>query len=135
MVGPPSLENPPIAAQIFSSWSVTSSTRFRPVRLLFRSVPDAASGIGIFASRHVFLLIAERVRKAQHLMADPTPPIDAYKALIDQLVNETSRSVMARNVAERGAFPETSAHAVFNDLIGSLPAERRRLLSQMLEEE
>jgi hypothetical protein len=56
-------------------------------------------------------------------------------ALIDQLMNETSHSVAARIVAERGAFLETSAYAVFNDLIGSLAPERRRLLSQMLEEE
>ena len=68
-------------------------------------------------------------------MANPTLPLDAYKALIDQLVNETSHSVTAKIVVERGTFLETSAHAVFNDLVGSLAPERRKLLSQMLEEE
>jgi len=68
-------------------------------------------------------------------MANLTRPIDAYKALIDQLVNETSHSVTAKTVVERGTFLETSAYAVFNDLIGPLGPERRRLLSQILDEE
>jgi hypothetical protein len=46
-------------------------------------------------------------------MANPARPIDAYKALIDQLVNETSHSVAAKIVAERGTFLETSARAAF----------------------
>jgi hypothetical protein len=68
-------------------------------------------------------------------MATPSRPIDAYKALIDQLVNETSHSVTARIVVERGIFPETSANAVFNDLVRTLAPERRKLLGQMLNDE
>jgi hypothetical protein len=68
-------------------------------------------------------------------MAIPSRPIDAYKALIDELVNETSRSLAAKTVAKKGAFRETSDYAVFNDLISSLAPQRRRLLSQMLEQE
>lgn len=68
-------------------------------------------------------------------MATPSRPIDAYKALIDQLVNETSHSVTARIVVERDIFPETSANAVFNDLVRTLAPERRKLLGQMLNDE
>src|SRR6266446_1253502 len=79
--------------------------------------------------------LAMRANKGSTSMANLTRPIDAYKALIDQLVNETSHSVTAKTVVERGTFLETSAYAVFNDLIGPLGPERRRLLSQMLDEE
>jgi hypothetical protein len=62
-------------------------------------------------------------------------PVDAYKAIVDQLVDETTRSVTQRLVTGRGFFLETSDHAVFNPLVRSLTPEQRRLLGDMLLQE
>src|SRR5262249_7349735 len=61
-------------------------------------------------------------------MAGSRRPIDVYKEIIDQLVNETTQSVSQKLVTERGFFLETSAHAVFNELVRSLTPEKRTLL-------
>jgi hypothetical protein len=65
-------------------------------------------------------------------MAGSRQPIDVYKAIIDQLVNETTHSVTQKLVTERGFFLETSDNAVFNELVRSLTPERRKLLGDML---
>jgi uncharacterized protein DUF6547 len=65
-------------------------------------------------------------------MADSRRPIDVYKEIIDQLVNETTHSVTQKLVTERGFFLETSAHAVFNELVRPLTPEKRKLLGDML---
>ena len=65
-------------------------------------------------------------------MADSRRPIDVYKEFIDQLVNETTHSVTQKLVTERGFFLETSAHAVFNELVRPLTPEKRKLLGDML---
>jgi hypothetical protein len=62
-------------------------------------------------------------------------PVDAYKAIVDQLVNETTHSVMQQLVTERGFFLETSDYAVFNQLVHLLTPEQRRLLGDMLLQE
>jgi hypothetical protein len=62
-------------------------------------------------------------------------PIDAYKTIIDELVNETSRSVTQQLIVERGFFLETSDNARFNQLVRSLTSEQRELLGDMLLEE
>lgn len=62
-------------------------------------------------------------------------PVDAYKAIVDQLVHETTRSVTQRVVTERGYFLETSDHDVYNPLVRSLTPEQRRLLGDMLLQE
>ena len=51
---------------------------------------------------------------------------------IDELVNETSRSVAQRLVTEQGFFLETSDNAVFNPLVRSLTPEQRQLLGDTL---
>jgi hypothetical protein len=61
--------------------------------------------------------------------------VDAYKTIVDQLVNETTHSVMQQLVTERGFFLETSDYAVFNRLVRSLTPEQRRLLGDMLLQE
>jgi hypothetical protein len=68
-------------------------------------------------------------------MPSPHRPVDAYKAIVDQLVDETTRSVTQRLVTGRGFFLETSDHAVFNPLVRSLTPEQRRLLGDMLLQE
>jgi hypothetical protein len=65
-------------------------------------------------------------------MGSSRRPVEAYKAIIDQLVMETSRSVTQRLVTEQGSFPETSDNAVFNPLVRSLTPEQRGLLGDML---
>jgi hypothetical protein len=62
-------------------------------------------------------------------------PVDAYKAIVDQLVNETTHSVMQQLVTERGFFLETSDYAVFNKFVHLLTPEQRRLLGDMLLQE
>jgi hypothetical protein len=68
-------------------------------------------------------------------MHAPTTPVDAYKAIIDQLVNETRRFGASQHVAESRIFSNAPAHREFNDFVGSLTEPRRELLARMLQEE
>jgi hypothetical protein len=68
-------------------------------------------------------------------MNEPATPIDAYKAIIDQLVGETRLLGSSGHVAESTFFSKAPAHRGFNDFIQSLPPEHRLLLSEMLQEE
>ena len=68
-------------------------------------------------------------------MNEPTTPIDAYKAIIDQLVDEIRSYGSAAQVAERSFFSKAPAHARFNEFIQKLAPEHRALLSEMLQEE
>jgi hypothetical protein len=65
-------------------------------------------------------------------MANSLRPAYAYKAIVDQLVNETMGSVTQQVLTERGYFPKTSDNAVFNELVRALRPEERRLLGNML---
>jgi hypothetical protein len=62
----------------------------------------------------------------------PTRPVDAYKAIIDQLATETSRSVHERLVVNEGVWPEEE---IANAFVRSLSSEQRRILGRMLHEE
>jgi hypothetical protein len=66
---------------------------------------------------------------------DPSRPIDAYKAIIGQLVTETRGSGSAFQIANKGIFSKSPAHQRFNELIASLSAEQRKVLADMLREE
>lgn len=68
-------------------------------------------------------------------MHDPTTPMDAYKAIIDKLLNETRRLGSSEHVAESSIFSKAPAHREFNDFIGSLNRSQRELLVRMLQEE
>ena len=68
-------------------------------------------------------------------MHDPTTPIDAYKAIIDQLLNETRRLGSSEHVAKCRIFSKAPAHREFNDFIGSLNRSQREILARMLQEE
>jgi hypothetical protein len=52
-------------------------------------------------------------------------PADAYKEIIDQLVNETSHGVVEKIVRERGSLLGTSDHAVYKPFVRSLSTEQR----------
>ena len=67
-------------------------------------------------------------------MSTPATPSDAYKAIIDQLVNETRLSGPGSRVAERGTFSNAPAHQEYNAFIRSLSPEHRALLARMLSE-
>jgi hypothetical protein len=66
---------------------------------------------------------------------EPSRPVDAYKAIIDQLVGETRRGGAGFQVADKGIFSKAPAHRRFNGFIASLSADQRALLADMLQEE
>ena len=68
-------------------------------------------------------------------MHDPTTPVDAWKAIIDQIVDETRRYGASQQVAEGGVFSNAPSHREFNEFIGSLSKSQRDLLCRMLQEE
>ena len=62
-------------------------------------------------------------------------PIEAYKAIIDQLAAETSQGVSEKLVAEQGIFSRAPDERVFNSFVQSLSAEQRELLAKILHAE
>jgi hypothetical protein len=68
-------------------------------------------------------------------MDDATTPIEAYKDIIDGLVNETRQAGSSRRVAEIGIYSKAPAHAEFNDFIQSLDEAQRALLARMFQDE
>ena len=67
-------------------------------------------------------------------MNKPTTPIDAYKAIIDQLVGEVRLAGPSRHVAESSFYSKAAAHRRFNAFIRKLSPKERNLLSEMLQE-
>jgi hypothetical protein len=65
----------------------------------------------------------------------PSRPIDAYKAMIDQLVTETSQSVHERLIVDEGVWLKTRDEEAANALVRSLTGEQRRILGRMLHDE
>ena len=68
-------------------------------------------------------------------MNESITPVDVYKSIIDQLVDEVRVFGSAGHVAERSFFSKAPAHARFNEFIGKLSSDDRALLSEMLQEE
>jgi hypothetical protein len=68
-------------------------------------------------------------------MNEPATPIAAYRAIIDQLVDETRLLGSSRHIVDTANFSNAPAHQRYNAFIGSLSKEHRTLLSQMLQEE
>jgi hypothetical protein len=62
-------------------------------------------------------------------------PVDAYKAIIDELVSETSHGVSEKLVVQEDIFSRAPDAAVFNTFIQSLSAQQRELLARMLHSE
>jgi hypothetical protein len=69
------------------------------------------------------------------LNSEPSRPIDAYKAIIDQLVEETRTGGAGFQVTDNGVFSKAPAHRRFNEFIASLSVDQRKLLADMLREE
>lgn len=67
----------------------------------------------------------------------PTTPVEAYKAIIDQLVQEESQSIGERLLRESGLYSKalTPEAAAGNELARSLTPEQRAVLGQMLRQE
>ena len=65
---------------------------------------------------------------------EPSRPIDAYKAIIDQLAMETLQQGAGFQVADKGIFSKAPEHCRFNEFIASLTPDQRKM-SQMLNEE
>lgn len=62
-------------------------------------------------------------------------PIDTYKAIIDELVDETRTGGAAFQIVDKGIFSKAPAQRRFNEFIALLSDEQRKLLSAMLQEE
>ena len=67
-------------------------------------------------------------------MDAPDTPLDAYKAIIDQLVHETRLSGPGSWLAEEGIFSNAPADQEYNAFIRSLSPEQRALLARMVNE-
>ncbi|MCR9119989.1 MAG: hypothetical protein NXI22_23885 [bacterium] len=68
-------------------------------------------------------------------MTDEESSLDAYKAIIDELVTETRCGGSSTHVSESGLFSNAPAHDRYNEFIATLSAGQRKLLSEMLQEE
>lgn len=66
---------------------------------------------------------------------EPNTPVDAYKAIIDQLVDETRLLGSASHVAKSGIYSNAPDHRGFNEFLAGLSPEHRQSISQMLREE
>jgi len=62
-------------------------------------------------------------------------PIDAYKAMIDQLVTETSHGVHEKLVVDEGVWLKTPHEEAANAFVRSLSNEQRRMLARLLHDE
>lgn len=68
-------------------------------------------------------------------MIEPSTPVDAYKAIIDQFVNETRLFGHSSHVASDGVFSKAPSHSKYNKFLSSLSKVQRELLAEMLQEE
>ena len=62
-------------------------------------------------------------------------PIDAYKAIIDQLVTETSYGVSERLVIQEGIFSRSPDEDSSNTFVRSLTTKQQEILAKMLHAE
>lgn len=65
----------------------------------------------------------------------PSTPIEAYKAIIDQLVEETSIGYHERMLREHGVYTKVPNRDAENDFVSSLETQQRDLFTRMLREE
>jgi hypothetical protein len=66
---------------------------------------------------------------------EPKTPIEAHKAIIDQLVEETSKGVSERLVRDSGIYSKAPGKAAANELVQTLSKQQRELLATMLRQE
>jgi hypothetical protein len=65
----------------------------------------------------------------------PSSPIEAYRAIIDELANETSIGVSERLLRQSGIYSKASTLNAANEFARSLTPEQRILLAEMLHNE
>jgi hypothetical protein len=65
---------------------------------------------------------------------EPSKPVEAYKAIIDQLVEDTS-GVTEKLLREEGIWSRAPGAKVENAFVKSLTAEQRNLLADMIRDE
>src|SRR4051812_33216545 len=66
---------------------------------------------------------------------EPSTPVEAYKAFIDQLVEEVTVGAAERRIREEGIYSKAPGQAAANRFVQSLSAEQRSVLADMLREE
>jgi hypothetical protein len=66
---------------------------------------------------------------------EPSTPVEAYKAIIDQLVEETTPGVSERLLRESGVYSKAPGDVAANEFVKSLTVEQRLLLADMLHRE
>ena|ERR1700676_714834 len=62
----------------------------------------------------------------------PSTPREAYKAIIDQLVEEARVGVSQQLVRESGIYSKAKGYTEANELVRSMTTEQRRVLSDVL---
>ena len=65
----------------------------------------------------------------------PATPREAYKAIIDEFVKDSSASVTDRLVRESGIYSKAQGYDDLNELVQSLTTLQRDVLARMLREE
>ena len=66
---------------------------------------------------------------------EPKTPIEAYKAIIDQLVEETTAGVSERLLRESATYSNAPGDTIANDFVASLTPQQRGVLADMLKRE
>ena len=66
---------------------------------------------------------------------EPENPVEAYKAIIDQLVEETTHGMSARLVRESGIYSKAQDAIVPNEFVKSLDPRQCGMLADMLNRE
>jgi hypothetical protein len=71
------------------------------------------------------------------MLTEPETPLEAYKAIIDGFVTETTHSVLASLVENEAVFVRNPVgdEVEINQFVGSLAPEQRGQLAAMLREE
>jgi hypothetical protein len=62
----------------------------------------------------------------------PKTPLEAYRAIIDQLVEEVTPGVSDRLVREAGVYSKAPSEVAANEFVGSLTSQQRMILAEML---
>jgi hypothetical protein len=62
-------------------------------------------------------------------LRDPNTPSATYRAIIDQLVNDTRLRGSGRHVRDSVFFSKSPSHREFNEFIGTLSERKRELLT------
>src|ERR1700719_4633496 len=68
-------------------------------------------------------------------MNKPATPLDAYKTIIDQLVDDTRRSLSSRLITEERIYSRAPLEDERSQFVRSLSSQQRKVLAGMVQEE